>query len=225
MNKTFQRRLAWTLIALGLVVAASGGALLLQRYFTVEVVPGLILVDSPRKIETIYWRLEETPEGTLIRAAGGRYEGWYLDADETVSQFVADSWENNRFLVLSRDRRESSYWKLETTPDGSLIRAAKGPFEGLYFDIAAGDEPIERGGLRFRRNLLIGRVQFTWSFSTTDAGVVIRAGTDGGPALGYDPSGSPESVWKKSPEERRKDTERAFGRRLHSGGVRGLPKR
>ncbi len=218
MKKKLQRRVAALSTVAGLLTAVSGGVLIARHFLTVEIVANIILVETPR--ETSYWQLTKTPQGSLIRAASGRYVGWYLDADESISQEVIGSWENNRFLVLSRERRDSSYWQITTKPDGDYIHAATGPFQGLYLDIAAGDEVIERDGLRFRRNLLIGDVQFPWKVTQTESGYTIRAGGSEEASLDYDADVGSEYIWKRSPEERRRDAEREFHGRSRAAPIR-----
>ena len=205
--KTTQKRVAAVATVVGLLVLGLSAPPIVRHFFMVDVVPNVILVEEPR--ETSYWQLTETPKGFLIQAKTGRYQGWYFDADETMGQeFMGAGLElaANRFLILSRQLRESCYWQFDKRSDGTYVYASTGPFRGLYLDIAAGDEATERDGVRFTKNLLIGRVEYPWRLAPTERGHLIWAGSRRA-VLDYGATVDSESIWKRSAEDRRRDLE------------------
>ena len=63
----------------------------------------------------VYWRLTETSRGTPIQATAAKYDGWYLDFENSREPEIIDGATSSRNLLLSKEPLPGAYWKLVST--------------------------------------------------------------------------------------------------------------
>ncbi len=105
-------------------------------------VPNLILRD--RAGDDCYWKVTEAERGVHIQSSGGMYDDWYLDCRVNYTPDTGSNPLTAWNLVLTESLVAGSHWALTRTPDGHLIEATVGRYQGWCLDALLEAKILER---------------------------------------------------------------------------------
>ena len=119
-----------------------------------DVIEGISLASQTR--DTSAWQFVETKKGYFIRAAEGKYKGWYIVSDDRAKPrpegpklTVAPA------LRLAKSATKNSHWKLTLAKMGLVLEATSGKYKGWYWDFGGNDPSYKELGREVAVNVLL----------------------------------------------------------------------
>jgi len=119
-----------------------------------DVIEGISLASQPR--DTSAWQFVETKKGHLVRAAAGKYKGWYIVSDDRAKPrpegpnlTVAPA------LRLAKSAAKNAHWKLTLAKMGLVLEAKSGKYKGWYWDFGGNDPSHKESGREVAVNVLL----------------------------------------------------------------------
>ena len=103
----------------------------------VGVVEGISLASKSR--DTSAWQFVETKKGYLVRAAAGKYKGWYIVVDDSAkTRPEGPTLTVTPALRLAKRPPANSHWKLTLAKLGLVLEATSGKYKGWFWDFGGG---------------------------------------------------------------------------------------
>lgn len=120
----------------------------------VEVVDGISL--ASKALASSGWQFVETEKGYLVRAAGGKYEGWVIARDDSAkTRPEGPNLTVTPALRLARKTTDNCHWKLILTDRGLVLEALSGKYKGWFWDFGGGDPSHRESGREVAINVLL----------------------------------------------------------------------
>lgn len=120
----------------------------------VNVVEGISLASKAR--DTSSWQFIETEKGYLVRAAGGKYKGWYIVIDDSAkTRPEGPTLTVTPALRLAKRPTANSHWKLTLAKLGLVLEATSGKYKGWFWDFGGGDPSHREGDREVAVNVLL----------------------------------------------------------------------
>jgi regulator of RNase E activity RraB len=134
-----------------------------------------------------------------IQATVAKYDGWYLDFENSRKPEMIDGCFSSRNLLLTAKKVPGVYWRLIRTDQGILIQATAGEYDGWYLDFDNSQEPEMIDGATSSRNLLLTQTMplgVYWMLTEKSSGTLIQATAAAydGWYLDFENSREPETV-------------------------------
>ena len=120
----------------------------------VGVVEGISLASKSR--DTSAWQIVETKKGYLVRAAAGKYKGWYIVVDDSAkTRPEGPTLTVTPALRLAKRPTANSHWKLTLAKLGLVLEATSGKYKGWFWDFGGGDPSHKEGDREVAVNVLL----------------------------------------------------------------------
>lgn len=120
----------------------------------VGVVEGISLASKSR--DTSAWQFVETKKGYLVRAAAGKYKGWYIVVDDSAkTRPEGPTLTVTPALRLAKRPTANSHWKLTLAKLGLVLEATSGKYKGWFWDFGGGDPSHKEGDREVAVNVLL----------------------------------------------------------------------
>ena len=120
----------------------------------VGVVEGISLASKSR--DTSAWQFVETKKGYLVRAAAGKYKGWYIVVDDSAkTRPEGPTLTVTPALRLAKRPTANSHWKLTLAKLGLVLEATSGKYNGWFWDFGGGDPSHKEGDREVAVNVLL----------------------------------------------------------------------
>ena len=120
----------------------------------VGVVEGISLASKSR--DTSAWQFVETKKGYLVRAAAGKYKGWYIVVDDSAkTRPEGPTLTVTPALRLAKRPTANSHWKLTLAKLGLVLEATSGKYKGWFWDFGGGDPSHKEGDREVSINVLL----------------------------------------------------------------------
>ena len=120
----------------------------------VGVVEGISLASKSR--DTSAWQFVETKKGYLVRAAAGKYKGWYIVVyDSAKTRPEGPTLTVTPALRLAKRPTANSHWKLTLAKLGLVLEATSGKYKGWFWDFGGGDPSHKEGDREVAVNVLL----------------------------------------------------------------------
>ena len=120
----------------------------------VGVVEGISLASKTR--DTSAWQFVETKKGYLVRAAAGKYKGWYIVVDDSAkTRPEGPTLTVTPALRLAKRPTANSHWKLTLAKLGLVLEATSGKYKGWFWDFGGGDPSHKEGDREVAVNVLL----------------------------------------------------------------------
>ena len=134
----------------------------------VDVVEGISLASKSRPSSS--WQFIETDKGYLVRAAGGKYNGWIIVIDDTAkTRPEGPNLTVTPALRLAKSATANSYWKPTLTKQGLVLEATSGKYKGWVWDFGGGDPSHEESGRQVAINVLLAEKVVAGSYFDVQA--------------------------------------------------------
>jgi len=120
----------------------------------VDVVEGISLASKSR--DTSAWQFVETKKGYLVRAAAGKYKGWYIVVDDSAkTRPEGPTLTVTPALRLAKRPIANSHWKLTLAKLGLVLEATSGKYNGWFWDFGGGNLSNKEGDREVAVNVLL----------------------------------------------------------------------
>ena len=120
----------------------------------VDVIEGISLASELR--DSSSWQFVETDKGYQVRAASGKYKGWFIGVDDSAkTRPEGPNLTVTPALRLAKSATKNSYWKLTLTKQGLVLEATSGKYKGWFWDFGGGDPSHEESGRQVAINVLL----------------------------------------------------------------------
>ena len=120
----------------------------------VGVIEGISLASKSR--DTSAWQFVETKKGYLVRAAAGKYKGWYIVVDDSAkTRPEGPTLTVTPALRLAKRPTANSHWKLTLAKLGLVLEATSGKYKGWFWDFGGGDPSHKEGDREVSINVLL----------------------------------------------------------------------
>ena len=120
----------------------------------VGVVEGISLASKSR--DTSAWQFVETKKGYLVRAAAGKYKGWYIVVDDSAkTRPEGPTLTVTPALRLAKRPTANSHWKLTLAKLGLVLEATSGKYKGWFWDFGGGDPSHKEDDREVAVNVLL----------------------------------------------------------------------
>ena len=120
----------------------------------VGVVEGISLASKSR--DTSAWQFVETKKGYLVRAAAGKYKGWYIVVDDSAkTRPEGPTLTVTPALRLAKRPTANSHWKLTLAKLGLVLEATSGKYNGWFWDFGGGNLSNKEGDREVAVNVLL----------------------------------------------------------------------
>ena len=120
----------------------------------VGVVEGISLASKSR--DTSAWQFVETKKGYLVRAAAGKYKGWYIVVDDSAkTRSEGPTLTVTPALRLAKRPTANSHWKLTLAKLGLVLEATSGKYKGWFWDFGGGDPSYKEGDREVAVNVIL----------------------------------------------------------------------
>ena len=120
----------------------------------VGVVEGISLASKSR--DTSAWQFVETKKGYLVRAAAGKYKGWYIVVDDSAkTRPEGPTLTVTPALRLAKRPTANSHWKLTLAKLGLVLEATSGKYKGWFWDFGGGDPSHKESDREVAVNVLL----------------------------------------------------------------------
>ncbi|MDC0316479.1 hypothetical protein OAM03_01945 [Verrucomicrobia bacterium] len=131
-----------------------------------DVIEGVSLASQTR--DTSAWQFVETKKGYLVRAADGKYKGWFIVSDDRAKPrpegpnlTVAPA------LRLAKSATKNAHWKLTLAKMGLVLEATSGKYKGWYWDFGGNDPSYKESGREVAVNVLLAEKVVAGSYFAT----------------------------------------------------------
>ena len=134
----------------------------------VDVVEGISLASKSRASSS--WQFIETEKGYVVRAAGGKYNGWITVIDDSAkTRPEGPNLTVTPALRLAKSATANSYWKPTLTKQGLVLEATSGKYKGWVWDFGGGDPSHEESGRQVAINVLLAEKVVAGSYFDVQA--------------------------------------------------------
>ena len=135
----------------------------------VGVIEGISLASKSR--DTSAWQFVETKKGYLVRAAAGKYKGWYIVVDDSAkTRPEGPSLTVTPALRLAKRPTANSHWKLTLAKLGLVLEATSGKYKGWFWDFGGGDPSHKEGDREVAVNVLLAEKVVAGSYFAVKPG-------------------------------------------------------